>query len=265
MTAREDALDLKRAPQTPFALFDQSGKLCGWSPAFADDCALTAMQLGDTNADALWSEIDPGRWAEIWRRVHADDTTLIVEVRDSSVSGTSELVELEIARFVDPGRPLAKVEVRRSAAWRLHLMQQEILEAMACGTPLATTMELLCRKVELMAPSVICSVLQVDPQQRLHHVASPSLPTHYASAIDGLQASPKAGSCGTAVCRGEPVEVIDIATDPLWDDYRNLVLPLGLRACWSSPFKSSDGRVLGAFAFYYPRPRGPTRLERQIV
>ncbi|MFN3625040.1 MAG: putative bifunctional diguanylate cyclase/phosphodiesterase, partial [Hyphomicrobium sp.] len=29
--------------------------------------------------------------------------------------------------------------------------------------------------------------------------------------------------------------------------------------------KSPDGHVLGAFAFYYPRPRGPTLLERQIV
>jgi diguanylate cyclase (GGDEF)-like protein len=73
------------------------------------------------------------------------------------------------------------------------------------------------------------------------------------------------GSCGTAAFRGEPVEVTDIANDPLWQSYKHLALPLGLRACWSSPIKSADGRVIGAFAFYYPRPRGPTSLERQVV
>jgi hypothetical protein len=46
---------------------------------------------------------------------------------------------------------------------------------------------------------------------------------------------------------------------------RGRILPLGLRACWSNPIKSADGRVIGAFAFYYPRPRGPTSLERQAV
>ena len=61
------------------------------------------------------------------------------------------------------------------------------------------------------------------------------------------------------------VEVTDIETDPLWEDYKHLALPLGLRACWSSPIKAADGRVIGAFAFYYPRPRGPTQLERQVV
>jgi diguanylate cyclase (GGDEF)-like protein len=107
-------------------------------------------------------------------------------------------------------------------------------------------------------------VLAVEDQQ-LRHIASPSLPDDYCRALDGTPIGPRVGSCGTAAFRGEPIEVIDIATDPLWDDYRDLPLPAGLRACWSSPIKSSDGRVLGIFGFYFPRSRGPTPLERQIV
>ena len=61
------------------------------------------------------------------------------------------------------------------------------------------------------------------------------------------------------------MEVVDIGTDPLWASYKELALPLGLRACWSSPIKSSRGPVLGAFAFYFREPRGPSVLERQIV
>lgn len=262
MIAREDALELEHAPHTPIALFDELGKLQGWSPAFGD---ATAADLSTKSVTDFWQELGGARWAEVWRRTHTDGATLVVEVHEFPRPGVKELAELEIGPFVYDGRPLAKIEVRRSAAWRLHLMQQEILEAMACGAPLVTIMETLCRKVEAMAPSVICSVLQVDRQQRLRHIASPSLPTHYASAIDGVQAGPNAGSCGTAVFRGEPVEVVDIATDKLWEDYKSYALPLGLHACWSSPIKSSDSRVLGAFAFYYPRPRGPTQLERQIV
>ncbi len=76
---------------------------------------------------------------------------------------------------------------------------------------------------------------------------------------------PDVGSCGTAAWLGKPVEVTDIAADPLWLDYRALALPLGLRACWSSPILASDGSVLATFAFYYHEPRGPTELERQLV
>ncbi len=84
-------------------------------------------------------------------------------------------------------------------------------------------------------------------------------------ATDRVPIGPNVGSCGTAAYRGEPVEVTDIATDPLWKNYRDLFLPYGLRACWSSPIKGRDGKVLGTFAFYYREPRGPDMLDRQIV
>ena len=61
------------------------------------------------------------------------------------------------------------------------------------------------------------------------------------------------------------IEVTDIATDPLWSGFRTFALPIGLRACWSSPITSGDGRVIGTFAFYYRTPRGPGAVERQIV
>jgi diguanylate cyclase (GGDEF)-like protein len=59
--------------------------------------------------------------------------------------------------------------------------------------------------------------------------------------------------------------VTDIATDPLWDGYRALTEPLGLRACWSSPIRDQEGRVVATFAFYYRTCRGPDALERSIV
>jgi len=265
MSAREIRPELEHAPYSPIALFDEAGKLHGWSPAFADTRALTPPELRGCRIDDFWGEIDAARWSGIWQAIQNGSAPLVLQVEEPARRGADELVELEIGRFVCEGMSLAKVETRRAPSLRLHLLQQEILQAMAYGLPLRDLMDMLCRRVESLAPSVTCSILAVDRQLRLRHLASPSLPEHYARAIDGTPAGPKCGSCGTAVSRGEPVEVTDIATDPLWEDYRHLALPLGLRACWSSPIKSADGRVIGVFAFYYPRSRGPTPLERQIV
>nr|WP_314262076.1 EAL domain-containing protein [uncultured Devosia sp.] len=144
-------------------------------------------------------------------------------------------------------------------------LQTEVLEAVACGEPLVAVADLLCRRAQELAPEAICSILMVDADCRLRPLAAPSLPLAFSTAIDGLLAGPKAGSCGTAVFRNEPVLVTDIETDPLWEDYRSLAGPLGLRACWSSPIRDSDNQVVATFAFYYRTGRGPDELERSIV
>lgn len=147
----------------------------------------------------------------------------------------------------------------------LRALQHEILEAVARGRPLPSVMDDLCRGVETLAPDVICSILAVDHLGLLRPLAASGLPEHYSAALDGLAIGPKVGSCGTAAFRGEPVEVVDIANDPLWADYKSLALPLGLRACWSSPIQASSGRVIGAFAFYYRTCRGASPLDHAIV
>ncbi|RDV04077.1 EAL domain-containing protein [Undibacter mobilis] len=123
----------------------------------------------------------------------------------------------------------------------------------------------LCLRAEELAPGAICTIVGVNGEGRLKAVASPSLPTSYGEAITGLEIGPSVGSCGTAAYLGEPVEVDDISTSPLWAPYKDLVLPLGLQACWSFPIKTSDGRVAAAFGFYFKDKRGPTVFERSIV
>ncbi len=147
----------------------------------------------------------------------------------------------------------------------LSALQNEILEAVATGMPLAKVAEILCRRAEALAPDAICTVAAIDAEGLIHPVAGPSLPPSYAEAIEGVPIGPDVGSCGTAAYFGTPVEVVDIATDRRWKNYTGLALPLGLRACWSSPIKSPEGRVVGTFAFYYRQSRGPSDMERQLV
>ncbi|MBS0245943.1 MAG: EAL domain-containing protein [Proteobacteria bacterium] len=147
----------------------------------------------------------------------------------------------------------------------MHALQTEILEALVMGERFEAIADLLCRRAEELAPGVVCSILAITPDGRLDPVAAPGLPQHYSDAIAGLAIGPTVGSCGTAAFLGEPVEVHDVSTDPLWTPYKDLILPLGLMACWSSPIKTRDGRVAATFGFYYRTKRGPTELEHAIV
>jgi signal transduction histidine kinase len=136
----------------------------------------------------------------------------------------------------------------------------------ARGDSRALILDALCRLVEELASGSLSSILLVDPSaNRLRHGGAPSLPGPYTEAIDGVVIGPCAGSCGTAAYRAEPVIVSDIATDPLWVDYRDLALTHGLRACWSTPMLSSAGKVLGTFAIYYREPRSPTALDHSVI
>lgn len=106
------------------------------------------------------------------------------------------------------------------------------------------------------------SVLLLDSERKhLLHGAAPSLPKEYCESIHGLEIGPSAGSCGTAAYMGHSIFVTDIATDPLWDDYRELALPHGLRSCWSTPIRSDDDEVVGTFAIYHSATRAPTEDE----
>ncbi|WP_423598862.1 putative bifunctional diguanylate cyclase/phosphodiesterase [Roseateles sp. MS654] len=144
-------------------------------------------------------------------------------------------------------------------------LQRDVLEAVALGRPLTAVMDLLCRGVEALAPEVLCSVLSVDAQGHVHPVAAPSLPTAFSAALEGLSIGPQAGSCGTAAWRREPVEVVDIATDPLWAEFRALALPQGLRACWSTPVILGTDDVVATFALYYREPRAAAPFHRRMV
>src|SRR5258708_27737908 len=114
------------------------------------------------------------------------------------------------------------------------------------------------------ARGALASILLLDGD-RLRHGGAPSLPNAYTDAINGGLIGPSAGSCGTAAYRGEPVIVEDIATDPLWADYRDLALPHFLCACWSTPVFSSQGKVIATFAMYYREPRRPTQRDQEII
>ncbi len=152
------------------------------------------------------------------------------------------------------------------ASQSLSLLDDRILALIMGQNPLAATLDALCTDIEQHYPGMVCSVLLLDADGiTLLHAAGPSLPADYNQSINGVKIGPSAGSCGTAVYRKQPVVVSDIAADPLWADYRELALRHNLRACWSTPISSQDGKMLGTFAIYYREPRTPDAQHLHLI
>jgi signal transduction histidine kinase/CheY-like chemotaxis protein len=119
------------------------------------------------------------------------------------------------------------------------------------------TLDTIARIVEEQNPGYRCSILLVA-DGRFVSGAGPSLPKEYNEAIDGSAVGPAVGSCGTAIFWKVPVIAVDIQADPLWAMFADLAKKAGVASCWSHPFASSSGNVLGALALYGSTPGAPT-------
>lgn len=147
-------------------------------------------------------------------------------------------------------------------------LEKNVLELNASTAyTLSQTVNRLLKGIEEIYPDMICSVLEVDEaQEKIYHLAAPKLPAEYCMAIDGSTIGPKAGSCGTAAYHRSQVIVSDIETNPLWEDYRHLMEPYGIKACWSTPIISSNStKVLATFAVYYATKREPRPEELRLI
>ncbi|MBE9151516.1 GAF domain-containing protein, partial [Coleofasciculus sp. LEGE 07092] len=152
----------------------------------------------------------------------------------------------------------------RKQAETLLAEQNHILELIASNAPLPEIFTTLAELVEECSQQMRCSFLLLQ-EGKLHVGAAPSLPEGYNQAIDGVAIGPNVGSCGSAAYHKKTVIVRDIATNPLWADFKDLALSYGLRACWSSPILSSEGTVLGTFAGYYNQPTTATNLDQDLI
>src|SRR5262245_50120216 len=144
--------------------------------------------------------------------------------------------------------------------------QRGVLERIAGGAPLPELLDQIVRLIDMQAEHMMCSIVVLDREKGcIRPGAAPRLPPEFVRAIDGCAIGPTAGSCGTAAFRGERVIVDDIATHPYWANYKQLALPHGLRACWSSPIFSPEREVLGTFAMYYRDCRTPSPQDVEWV
>ena len=222
------------------------------------------------------------------RLVHPDDATQVLASAQAHIAGETPLFEVEHRMVHRDGSNrwfLARGLVTRDAEGRavsvagthtdvtkrkrsegLGAAQRRVLELITTGSPLADVLSRLVLLIEQLSDGMLCSVLLLDDDGvTMRHGAAPSLPADYVRAIDGAQAGPRAGSCGTAMHLRKRVVATDILSDVLWEDYRDAARLSGMRACWSTPICSPEGGVLGSFAMYYSEPRAPGDHELEMI
>lgn len=140
--------------------------------------------------------------------------------------------------------------------------QNKVLEVMVQEHSLKSVLDHIVSGIEKQTDNLKGSILLLDNVGKsLSHGAAPNLPQPYSEAIDGMSIGPSAGSCGTAAYRKEMVIVSDIASDSLWEDFKELALAHDLQSCWSIPIFDMVKKVLGTFALYSNKPNLPTDWE----
>jgi formate hydrogenlyase transcriptional activator len=141
----------------------------------------------------------------------------------------------------------------------------DIPKLILAGSELSEVLTVIARLVESQGDGLFCTIwLPEEDGKYLYCAAAPSLPG-FREQMGRTQVCPKGASCGTAVYRREPVFVADIFLEPSWDDYRDRMLPYGIRAVWSRPMFTHDGEVLGTFAILYRETRHPDTNDLQLI
>ena len=250
-------------------IWDFQGRIIEANQAFLD---LLGYGREDLISGRLrWTELTPADWREADERALAKLRTAgTVHPREKEYfhKDGSRVPVLVGATVLggkrDEGVAFVLDLTERKRAESLLAAEKRILEMVAKGDSLTEILDSLCRLVEERTNGALASIFLLDGD-RLRHGSALSLPKAYTDAINGAVIGPSAGSSGTAAHRREPVIVEDIATDPLWADYRDLALPHSLRACWSTPVFSSEGEVIATFAMYYREPRRPPLRDQEII
>ena len=154
----------------------------------------------------------------------------------------------------------------RKRAEALLAAEKRTLEMIANGACLPDILEKLCETIDAQSSDVKSAVMLMDPDNmHLRPAAGPRFPKEWLEAITPVKIGPCVGSCGSAAFLKQRVIVSDIATDPLWADYRELTLRYGFRAAWSQPLLSKNQHVLGTFGMYYPEARIPSETDLRLI
>ncbi len=140
-----------------------------------------------------------------------------------------------------------------------------VLDRVVKADPLTQVLDEVAHRLEEVHAEWHVAIVLLTADNRLKTVAAPTLPGWYNQLVDGLGVGPKSGSCAMAADVGEAVWVEDVLTSPHWQPFRSQAERLGVRACWSTPFKDEGGRVLGSFAVYRAHVGLPSAAEAELL
>ena len=156
-----------------------------------------------------------------------------------------------------------------SSVYAHTLSSEAVLDALKMiliGAPINDVLTSIALLIEAHTQGALCSVFLLDEDGvHLRCAAAPNLSDEYRIATDGVSIGPHVGSCGAAAYLGQPVFVSDVLSHPHFASFKDLIVQTGMRASWSSPIISHDGKVLGTFGMFYREVREPGPAQIQLI
>jgi PAS domain S-box-containing protein len=237
-----------------------------------DYTGLSAEEASDWGWTAALHTDDRDRLMDSWRHLRDSGEAGEIEARLRRYDGDYRWFLFRVEPVHDNYGGILKwygantdIEDRKRAE-ALLAAEKRTLEMIANGARLADILERLCETIDAQASNSKSSVMLMDTDGiHLRPAAGPRLPKGWIEAITPLKIGPCIGSCGSAASLKQRVIASDIATDPLWADYRDLALSHGLRASWSQPLLSKTQEILGTFCLSYAEPRTPNETDLRLI
>jgi diguanylate cyclase (GGDEF)-like protein len=109
------------------------------------------------------------------------------------------------------------------------------------------------------------AMLTLVRDDRLYPAAASGLAEEFLAAMRGIQVGPRAVCGGAAAYWSQPVFSGDIATDPLWEEHRELAAAHKLASCWSFPILAGNGKVLGTLDVHQNKPGRPDKAQLALL
>jgi PAS domain S-box-containing protein len=148
------------------------------------------------------------------------------------------------------------------------LEQTRLLEIIATDQLLEDCLKAICTSVsELSVPTRACFLLADAQREFFSHCIAPDFPASFGKALQNAPINEFCiGTCGEAVYRNKPIACTDIAQDDRWsENWRNLCLQHGIRACYSQPVLTIDGLPLGSLMLCFAEAQSPTEWDYQLA
>ena len=193
----------------------------------------------------------------------------VFEWTHKDATGREIPCEVRLARMDSQQRRLVRGSItdisERKRAEILAAGEKTVLERIAGNAPLAEILDVITETVAQVADEACCAIFLIDEAGRHLSVRSaPGLPEELVEAIDGVPVEELASRPAADRTLAETVVMANMGSDPLWARYRELAEGLGLRSSWSTPIRTSDSQVMGAFAVFYPQPRAPVMQNFEL-
>lgn len=142
--------------------------------------------------------------------------------------------------------------------------QNEALRSALADAPLETSLGPLIRGVCEQDPDLRCAIYLFDAAgTALHHVAG--LDEDRARLADDADVDADSLANALAIPAAQPLIIPDVTVEPRWAPWLPVARALDIRACWSFPIRTGEGRFLGVLAMYGRQARSATPHDHDIA